>query len=172
MRKPIIISAIAVLAVMVLIVALIPQLLHRPDDTADTTPGTLTVADRPDCPPTALGVELPCLGGATTPASGKKQIVNVWAWWCVPCREELPLLQEYHNTHPEVDIILVHADPDAARGAALLNELGITLPSFQDATNLFAGTKQLPGVIPITLTDTETFIRPFTTIDALEEALA
>ena len=176
MRKSIIWSVVGILAILAMLVALVPRLLTSNDNTAsDQAMGELSVAevaDRPDCAGSALGVELPCLGGENVPATGKKQIVNVWAWWCVPCREELPLLQEYQQNHPEVEVVLVQADKDAAKGAALLDELNITLPSFQDSENLFAGTKSLPSVIPITLTEETTHIQAFTSMEELEAALA
>ena len=45
----------------------------------------------------------------------------------------------------------VHADAAAANGAAMLNELGVGLPSYQDSDNTLAGTLGLPGVIPLTV---------------------
>ena len=96
-------------------------------------------------------MELECLGGGYAPPSGEVTVVNVWAWWCEPCRDELPVLAEYAAARPDVTVVGVHADASAAKGAALLTELGVDLPSYQDSTNAFAGTLGLPGVIPITL---------------------
>lgn len=45
----------------------------------------------------------------------------------------------------------VHADQNAANGAAFLNDVGVELPSYQDSDNTFAGTLGLPGVVPITV---------------------
>lgn len=38
------------------------------------------------------------------------KIVNFWAMWCAPCIKELPYLEEYAATHPEVELVLVSLD--------------------------------------------------------------
>lgn len=103
-------------------------------------------------------------------------IVNIWAWWCEPCREELPYLEQVAESHPEWNVVGVHADRNAGNGAAFLNDLGVDLPSYQDDSNLFAGTLALPGVIPITLLVVdgevqERFIRPFTSAEEIETSV-
>lgn len=139
------------------------------------------VPARPDCPEgTVAGVELDCLGGQESAAEASADsgvtIVNVWAWWCQPCREELPLLEEVATTHPEWEVIGVHADTNAANGAALLEELGVGLPSFQDSDNTFAGELGLPRVIPITLVlkdgaEAGRFVQAFESTAEIESAV-
>lgn len=138
------------------------------------------VPQRPDCPAGPVsGVELPCLGGDMGDAKATDEgvsIVNIWAWWCEPCREELPYLEQAAESHPEWNVVGVHADRNAGNGAAFLNDLGVDLPSYQDDSNLFAGTLALPGVIPITLLVVdgevrERFIRPFTSAEEIETSV-
>lgn len=110
------------------------------------------VAERPKCPEGPIaGVDLPCLGASSSAAAKDIQIVTVWAWWCEPCRTELPVLERYAADHPDVEVVGVHADRQAAAGADLLNELGVELSSYQDSDNSFAGQLGLPGVVPITV---------------------
>ena len=150
------------------------------EDEAGEEASTSDVATRPDCPagPVA-GVELPCLGGEFNDGEATDSgisIVNIWAWWCEPCREELPYLEEIAQAHPEWNVVGVHADRNAGNGAAFLNDLDVDLPSYQDDSNVFAGTLGLPGVIPITLLVVdgqvqERFIQPFTSTEEIETSI-
>lgn len=139
------------------------------------------VPQRPDCVPGGVGgVDLPCLGGAAAgerPAADAVRVVNVWAWWCEPCRRELPVLDQFASAHQEYEVVGVHADPDAARGAALLNELGTGVASYQDDSGRFAGELGLPAVVPITLVfvgeeQVGMFPRTFDSVDELTAAVA
>lgn len=117
-----------------------------------STSSAAAMPPRPDCPGPGVGaVALDCLGGQHAQPASDVTVVNVWAWWCAPCRGELPIVEQFAAAHPEYDVVGVHADPVAANGAALLEDLGVDLPSYQDNDNSFAGTLGLPGVIPITV---------------------
>ncbi|MCC6652261.1 MAG: TlpA family protein disulfide reductase [Candidatus Eisenbacteria bacterium] len=44
-------------------------------------------------------------------------LVNVWATWCGPCREEFPGMLAVARRHPGLRVVLVSADFDAQLGA-------------------------------------------------------
>ncbi|AKE40415.1 putative secreted protein [Corynebacterium kutscheri] len=171
MRKTLLFSTLGFLVIL----AIFAALLLPTKATDETVAQPTEIADRPDCPgETLAAVALDCLGGKKV-ASGKKySVVTLWAWWCQPCRAELPLFDELAQHHPELNVVGVHADPSASQAAALLTDLGLHLPSYQDNDNSFAGMLGLPAVVPITIiVDPEgkvvTFIpRVFDTYDQLE----
>ncbi|AZA10180.1 TlpA family protein disulfide reductase [Corynebacterium pseudopelargi] len=157
MRKPIITSIVVFVGILALLFALL-QMGQGEESTQDaaesSTNGELLGVDkRPTCPKVDLGTPLPCLGAGveSAPSQAKYTVVNVWAWWCGPCREELPAVEAFAKEHPEYAVVGVHADPNAANGAALLNDLNLDLPSYQDGEGQFAATYSLPNVVPITL---------------------
>lgn len=83
-------------------------------------------------------ITLPCLGGGRAVhlagLRGKPTVVNLWASWCAPCREELPVLQEfYERARGKVRMLGVDFE-DARPGAALtlLKESGVTYPQVAD----------------------------------------
>ena len=61
-------------------------------------------------------------------------LVNVWATWCEPCKEEMPdILRAYREHRPRgVRLVLVSADPQDSRAAvsAYLGKLGVDFKTF------------------------------------------
>jgi cytochrome c biogenesis protein CcmG/thiol:disulfide interchange protein DsbE len=49
---------------------------------------------------------------------GKMVLVNFWATWCLPCEQEMPLIEEYYQRYsPNLVVLAVNADepPDVVR---------------------------------------------------------
>lgn len=166
MSRQLVLSAIvAVLATVVVVAGAVALLRGGPGQTetsSDAVQESVPVSSpaaaqdssaRPDCLAGGVGgVNLPCLGGEEVAGEfAQVTLVNVWAWWCEPCRAELPVLEQFSREHPEVDVVGVHADANAANGIALLTELGVSYPSYQDDSGEFAGRLALPNVVPLLL---------------------
>ncbi|MBG6122537.1 TlpA family protein disulfide reductase [Corynebacterium aquatimens] len=163
MKKTAVASALALVVATALVVAAAIWLLgpggETPGDASRqgarlSTTGEVPVPDRPECPSTSVGgVELECLGAksAGDASDDRITVANVWAWWCQPCRDELPALDAVARQRPEWTVVGVHADRDPAAGANLLNEMGVGLASYSDTSGAFAGALGLPGVVPVTV---------------------
>lgn len=192
MRKTVIISAIVIIAATVLLAVGATSLMRSDDPSQASQPTSgqgessisdkpADVPDRPDCPSNgAGGIELECLGGHQGPPNKDPEhitVVNMWAWWCAPCREELPHIQQYAEENPQYTVVGVHADSIPANGAAMLNDMGLSLASYSDTDNAFAGTLGLPNVIPITVVfrgqeQIGLFPTPFESAAEIDEAVS
>jgi cytochrome c biogenesis protein CcmG, thiol:disulfide interchange protein DsbE len=81
---------------------------------------------------------LPVLGGKGTGSladyKGKVVLVNVWASWCEPCRDELPLIQKAHEMLSARGGTVLGIDVKENSGAALeaVDEFGLTFPNLRD----------------------------------------
>jgi len=82
-------------------------------------------------------VTLPCLGGGRDVGLSTLRgpmVVNLWAQWCGPCREELPYYQELHERAGDrVRVLGVdYQDTRPDWAIDLLRETGVTYPSVAD----------------------------------------
>ena len=71
-------------------------------------------------------IEAKLLDGATFNLSdhaGKVVVVNLWATWCAPCREEMPALDAYYRQHRESGLVLVALSMDNPRDSAKVREI-------------------------------------------------
>lgn len=60
-------------------------------------------------------------------------LINYWATWCAPCREEMPSLERLsRKLPPEVGVVAVTVDEDLNLAREWLRKLGITFPVFAD----------------------------------------
>ena len=82
---------------------------------------------------------------------GKPTVLNVWAWNCAPCRQELPLIEQWAKDNPDVQVATVHAAREAGRGQAFLQEIGVKLPTYSDTVDVVGPALNLPRVVPITV---------------------
>lgn len=60
---------------------------------------------------------------------GRWVLINFWATWCLPCREEMPYLQKVAATHADhLTVLGINMREAAPEIQPFLDELGITFP--------------------------------------------
>jgi thiol-disulfide isomerase/thioredoxin len=142
-----------------------PVRQHRDADTAEALAEPRKWADLPPCPadgpgegpPKLRGITVECAGnGADVDVAkalaGRAVVLNLWAYWCAPCADELPAMVEYQRrVGPAVTVVTVHQDENETAALMRLAELGVRLPTLQDGRRLIAAALQVPNVMPATV---------------------
>ena len=95
-------------------------------------------------------VTLPCLGGGTAVDLGSLRgplVVNLFASWCGPCREEMPVIERFHQQHGDRVAVLGidYEDPQVPGAMALVRETGVTYPLLADPQARLQGAGPFPG---------------------------
>jgi thiol-disulfide isomerase/thioredoxin len=100
-------------------------------------------------------VTLPCLGGGTQVDLARLRgplVINLFAQWCGPCRQELPYYEQLHRrARGRVGVLGIdYLDTQPGQALELVKQSGVTYPLVADpAGRLRAGFKirGLPGVV-------------------------
>ncbi|MDQ3916648.1 MAG: TlpA family protein disulfide reductase [Actinomycetota bacterium] len=85
----------------------------------------------------APSVEAPALEGDAVVAlddlRGKPVLVNFWASWCVPCKDEAPLLEAaYRRYRGEVEFLGVNVKDAHSDALAFVDRYGVSYPQVRD----------------------------------------
>jgi cytochrome c biogenesis protein CcmG/thiol:disulfide interchange protein DsbE len=116
-------------ALLVLVVLFVP--LGRTD------PERVVVGGHPLAGKAAPQFELATLDGEAVSLAalrGRPVLVNFWATWCLPCRDEFPLLAEAYRAHADdrLEILGIVHDDTADGARAFAADMGATWPIVLD----------------------------------------
>jgi peroxiredoxin len=105
---------------------------------------------------------------------GQPVLVNFWATWCQPCREEMPMLSAlYEELEPAGFTVVGIALDDVEQARQFAAELGINYPILVGSTDVMAVVRDygnVSGVLPYSvLLDSDGIIR-WTYLGELQEA--
>lgn len=75
-------------------------------------------------------------------------VISLWASWCNPCREEMPLLEEFHQKYEgRVDVLGIDFQESRTKEAEkLVASTGVTYPLLSDFDGDLDGLKPYPRV--------------------------
>lgn len=64
--------------------------------------------------------------------AGQVTLINIWATWCQPCRDELPVLEAYAQRSDSANVLAVQVSSDMVGGLRMLAKLDVRLPAVHD----------------------------------------
>jgi len=133
MRRALSPAPIAIVCVLLALIALLAYGLaqNEPDRGVDEA---LARGERSPAP----AFELPKLGSGGSESladyRGKVVVLNFWASWCKPCRDESPLLERWHRRIRDRGATVLGVDILDVTGRAqdFVDEYGLTYPMLKD----------------------------------------
>jgi cytochrome c biogenesis protein CcmG/thiol:disulfide interchange protein DsbE len=92
---------------------------------------------------------MPNLEGSLDDYRGKWVLVNFWASWCLPCRDEAPELEQFQRMHRGQDFTVVGIDTQdlSGDGREFVDKYGLSYPQLHDGNGAAAkdfGTTGVP----------------------------
>ncbi len=92
---------------------------------------------------------------------GRVVMVNFWATWCGPCRQEMPQLDRLYRKYKSSGFVLlgVNVDDDASKAADVAAKLGVTFPVLLDTDKAVSKRYDLATMPSTVLVDRDGTVR-------------
>lgn len=129
------------------------------------------------------GISLECVGDGSrvdlaAALAGKPALLNLWAYWCGPCADELPHVQQFADRAAgAVTVVTVHTDPNESNALTRLIDYGIRLPGVQDGAARVQAAVGSPAVLPVSVlirpdgSVAKVLAQPFRSVDEIAAAV-
>ncbi len=68
---------------------------------------------------------------------GQVVMLNFWASWCGPCRQEMPILEQLHKRYSKLGftVVGVNVEQDTSKAVAYLRDVKVSFPILYDNTS-------------------------------------
>jgi len=92
---------------------------------------------------------------------GQVVLINFWATWCPPCRQELPQLNDIYTRHRSTGFMLlaVNVDDKRADAEAMIKRLGLRFPTLFDEAKKVAALYRVDTMPSTLLVDRDGRVR-------------
>lgn len=92
---------------------------------------------------------------------GNVVMVNFWASWCGPCRQEMPILQQLYDRYQDMGFVLlgVNVDEESALADKMLKDIPVNFPVLYDNENSVSKQYQVKAMPSTFMVDRDGTIR-------------
>lgn len=92
---------------------------------------------------------------------GEVVLLNFWASWCGPCRQEMPLLDALQQRYSKLgfSVVGVNVDKDSALANKLLKDIPVTFPVLLDNTGAVSASYNVSAMPTTVLIDRDGNVR-------------
>ncbi len=112
----------------------------------------------------APGFQLPASTGgpvALSDLKGKVVLINFWASWCGPCRQEMPILEKIYDKYKGAGVTLlgVNVEPKSADAIGFLKTTPVSFPILFDTESKVSTLYEVAGMPSTVIVDRKGNVR-------------
>ncbi|MGB6488049.1 MAG: TlpA disulfide reductase family protein [Steroidobacteraceae bacterium] len=92
---------------------------------------------------------------------GDVVMINFWASWCGPCRQEMPLLDDIYKQYKDMGFVLlgVNVEPDASNANGWLKKTPVSYPILYDPKSAVSQLYQVQAMPTTVIIDRQGVVR-------------
>lgn len=92
---------------------------------------------------------------------GQVVMLNFWATWCGPCRQEMPVLNRLYARYKKIGFVIlgINLDNDPAKAKAMVRKIGVDFPILFDARKHVSKSYEVDAMPSTVLVDRDGKVR-------------